>query len=68
LQLRFKEGLPIREIAQRWHVEAAWLHHEYAAARKEFRDALQRVLAFHLPGASREQLDSSARELLQLLG
>mgnify|MGYP002777969311 CR=1 FL=1 len=68
LQLRFQEGLPIREIAQSWQVEAAWLHYEYAAARNEFREALRRVLAFHLPGASREQLDSSARELLQLLG
>jgi RNA polymerase sigma factor (sigma-70 family) len=40
LALRFGEGLPIRDIAKRWDVEAALLHREYAKAREEFRRAL----------------------------
>ena len=40
LRLRFEENLPIREISQRWSVDAARLHHDYALARQEFRDAL----------------------------
>jgi RNA polymerase sigma-70 factor (ECF subfamily) len=40
LRLRFSEGLPIRDVAARWNVDAAWLHHQYATARDEFRAAL----------------------------
>ena len=50
LRLRFEERLPIREIAARWEEEPARLHKEYARARKEFKDALFEVVAFHLPG------------------
>jgi hypothetical protein len=39
LRLRFEENLPIRAIASRWEVDAAWLHHAYALARQEFRRA-----------------------------
>src|SRR5581483_5964729 len=52
LRLRFHEGLPIREIARRWNVEAAGLHHEYARAREEFRAALLDVVAFHHAGGA----------------
>jgi RNA polymerase sigma-70 factor (ECF subfamily) len=44
LHLRFHEGLPIREIAKRWQVDASFLHHEYARARQEFKTALLEVL------------------------
>lgn len=44
LRLRFDAELPIREIARRWEVDAATLHHEYARARREYRDALRTVL------------------------
>jgi RNA polymerase sigma-70 factor (ECF subfamily) len=44
LALRFGENRPIREIAADWEVEAAWLHHQYAKAREEFRAALLDVL------------------------
>ena len=44
LRLRFREGRPIRDIASLWGVEAAWLHHQYAAARDEFRRALEDVV------------------------
>ena len=67
LRLRFQDGLPIRDIAARWNEDAAKLHHEYAVARDEFRAALCRVLAFHMPSASETQLDAACRDLLGLL-
>lgn len=67
LRLRFQEGLPIRDIAKRWNEDPATLHHEYATARDEFRTALKRVMAFHLPTATEAQLVSACRELLDLL-
>jgi hypothetical protein len=50
LRLRFQDDLPIREIALRWGVEPAALHHEHARARQEFKAALLEVMAFHHPG------------------
>jgi len=47
LRMRFWKGLPIREIAKRWEVDPADLHHEYARAREEFRAALRVVLVRH---------------------
>lgn len=67
LRLRFQEGQPIRDIAARWNEDAAKLHHEYGVARDEFRAALRRVMAFHLPAANAVQLDQACRELLGLL-
>ncbi len=66
LQLRFEENLPIRAIAERWGVDPADLHHAYPTARKEFRAALLRVVAFHSPGAQ-EQLEQEAASLLKAL-
>jgi RNA polymerase sigma factor (sigma-70 family) len=67
LRLRFQEGLPIRAIARRWHVEPAVLHREYAKARQEFKAALLQVLAFHHPG-SNEAVEQECANLLALLG
>jgi RNA polymerase sigma-70 factor (ECF subfamily) len=67
LRLRFAEGLPIREIAARWRVENAKLHHEYATAREEFRAALGRVVAFHHPSATPDEIDRVCGELLEAL-
>ena len=65
LKLRFQEGLPIRDIAQRWGVEAAYLHHEYARAREEFRLALREVIAsYHSESVA--NIDSKCAELLSL--
>jgi len=50
LRLRFQENLPIRAIAERWGDDPARLHHQYAAAREEFRAALGEVVAEHQPG------------------
>ncbi|MFN0020549.1 MAG: RNA polymerase sigma factor [Pirellulaceae bacterium] len=66
LRLRFEEGLPIRDIAARWGVDAARLHHDYALARQEFRTALLEVIAFHHP-ASPAELENEAAALLKAL-
>jgi DNA-directed RNA polymerase specialized sigma24 family protein len=68
LKLRFQGGLAIREIAAKWDADAAKLHHEYATARDEFRAALRRVVAFHMPTAAEGPLDAACRELLKALG
>ncbi len=66
LRLRFHEGMPIREIARLWGLDAASLHHEYARARHEFRSALRDVIAFHHPG-SPEEVDRECARLVSLL-
>lgn len=66
LRLRFREDLPIREIAARWNEDAARLHHEYARARREFQEALVEVIRFHSPGPRSQALDE-ALGLLELL-
>ncbi len=66
LRLRFEHGLPIRAIAERWGVDPAHLHHEYAAARKEFKAALLEVVAFHHPGTPAE-VEQEAADLLKAL-
>lgn len=48
LELRFGDNLPIREIAERWGVDAAHVHKWYARAREEFRRVLLEELSFHL--------------------
>jgi RNA polymerase sigma-70 factor (ECF subfamily) len=67
LRLRFYKDLPIRDIARRWGMEAAVLHHEYARARQEFKTALLQVVAFHHPGSAAEVAQECA-DLLALLG
>jgi RNA polymerase sigma-70 factor (ECF subfamily) len=51
LHLRFREGLPIREIAKRWQAEPLHVHRQYARARQEFHDALRTAIRFHTPDA-----------------
>jgi RNA polymerase sigma-70 factor (ECF subfamily) len=67
LRLRFREGLPIRDIATKWSRDAAELHHEYAKARKEFRAALEEVVAEHSVGSG-EDVTAECERLLDLLG
>ena len=66
LRLRYGEDLPIREIARRWSVDAAYLHHEHAIARREFKQALRTEVAMHQREQPRD-LDRACRELLGLL-
>ena len=67
LRLRFQDGLPIRDIAEKWNEDPAKLHHEYALARDEFRAALHRVIAFQTPHATAAELDDACRDLLALM-
>lgn len=66
LRLRFEENLPIRDIAERWGVDPAPLHHAYALARKEFKAALLEVVAFHQP-SSVVELEQEVANLLKAL-
>jgi hypothetical protein len=50
LRLRFREDLPIREIARQWDEDPARLHHEYAKARREFAAALKDADMENPPG------------------
>ncbi len=63
LELKFAEGLPVREIAKRWNEDPAIVHREYAKARKEFHASLREVIQFHHPGSPAEVED----ELVQIL-
>ena len=54
LNLRFHEGLPIREIAAKWDEDPRHLHREYAKARDEFLAALLDVVSWHHPGPRRQ--------------
>jgi RNA polymerase sigma-70 factor (ECF subfamily) len=67
LHLRFHENVPIREIARRWSVDAAKLHHEYAEARKEFREALRATVAAEC-GMDAAETDAECARLSSLLG
>lgn len=62
LKLRFEEEMPIREIARAWQLDPAWLHHEYAKARREFRAALHAVVAFH--GSDEQAVERECAHLL----
>lgn len=66
LDLRFREDLPIREIARRWGEEAAVVHKEYARAREEFRAALVEVVESHHPGSAAE-VERRCAEILELV-
>lgn len=66
LRLRFDEDLSIRKIALRWGVDADHLHHEYAKARREFREALLEVVLFHHPGSA-SQAELECQRLSALL-
>ncbi len=66
LRLRFKDGLPIRTIAARWEADPAAVHRAYAKARREFKAALEEVVAFHHPGPAAE-IEARAQALLEHL-
>jgi RNA polymerase sigma factor (sigma-70 family) len=67
LNARFTDGLPIREIAERWCVDAGWLHHEYSRARNEFLSALLDVVAASQPSATPAENQATCKELLGML-
>jgi len=65
LTLRFNDGLRIREIADRWDIDAATLHHEYSTARAEFLSALRSVVREHYSSVNRT-VDERCQDLLLL--
>ena len=66
LKLRFMEGVPIREIAARWHMDPSDVHVAYRGARKDFRNCLRQIVAFHSPRKG-SNLDGECLRLLSLL-
>jgi RNA polymerase sigma-70 factor (ECF subfamily) len=60
------ERLPVRAIAERWAIDAAVLHHEYAKARQEFKAALAEIVVFHHPGEPAD-IERESANLLDLL-
>ncbi|MCB9883519.1 MAG: sigma-70 family RNA polymerase sigma factor [Planctomycetes bacterium] len=70
LRLRFQEGLPIRDIAVQWNMDAAQLHHDYAKARKEFEGALRAVVAEQSPRGDDddEVVAHMVKEVVRALG
>lgn len=66
LRLRFEEDLPIRAIAALWQTSPETVHAAYRIARREFQDALRKVVASHQSGE--ENLDAECLRLLELLG
>jgi RNA polymerase sigma-70 factor (ECF subfamily) len=67
LRLRFHEGLPIREIAERLELEPDYVHHQFAKARRDYREALLTVLRGRFPKATAEELDAQCTQLMELL-
>jgi len=67
LELRFQQGLPIREIARLWNADPGELHLAYARAAREFRRALGEVVGLSERCAP-EHIDRECERLLALLG
>ncbi|MBL8899298.1 MAG: sigma-70 family RNA polymerase sigma factor [Planctomycetes bacterium] len=67
LRLRFREDLPIREIAALVGLEAVRAHREYARAREEFKAALRAEVA-RTVATRGEDPERECRFLLELLG
>jgi RNA polymerase sigma-70 factor (ECF subfamily) len=66
LQLRFHDGLSIREIARRWNIEAKKLHREYSKAKQEFLQALRDVVSAQSPMALPGEINRHCEELLEV--
>jgi DNA-directed RNA polymerase specialized sigma24 family protein len=68
LRLRFQEGMPIRDIATLWKTDPADVHHEYAAARREYEAILRDVVAESAAGRDPEEVSRVLRELVAAIG
>lgn len=66
LRLRFDEGLPIRTIAGLWHCDPAWLHHEFARARRDFKAVLGEAMGLPANVAA-ARLDDEVQKLTEAL-
>ncbi|MFM1871718.1 MAG: hypothetical protein RL398_1140 [Planctomycetota bacterium] len=66
LALHLEQGLPVREIARRWHLHAAQVHELRRRAMRRLKNAVLHVLGkSHCRAAADER--EAARELLALL-
>ena len=67
LRLRFEEGLPVRDIADRLRTPAERVHVAYARARREYKRALAAVVqaATQVP---EQDADAECARLLDFLG
>lgn len=45
LELHFQHGLSVPQVAERWGIDASRVHHMYADAREDFREALREVVS-----------------------
>ncbi|MCA8953946.1 MAG: sigma-70 family RNA polymerase sigma factor [Planctomycetes bacterium] len=66
LRLRFHDGRSIGEIAAQLQQDAAYLHHQYAKARRDFRSALRRVLR-RRSGGDAGRIEELTEQLMELL-
>lgn len=66
LELRYRDGKPIRDIASEWQVDAKRLHREFDRAKRRFREALTEVIAFHSPGTGAD-IEARCSELLAVI-
>lgn len=68
LRLRFGEGLPVREIADRiGDPDKDAIHRDIRRARHEFAMALREVVAFDYPAATDAVIDQECQRLQDLL-
>jgi hypothetical protein len=66
LRLRFREGMPIREIVSAWNADSTYIHNQYSQARKEFKKVLMEILALEYSHAGKE-LEKVLSELRSVL-
>lgn len=66
LELRFQQGFSIPEIAKLWGEDPARVHHQYADAREDFRDALREVVSRRNGGVGRD-LEGECDWMLEVL-
>lgn len=67
LELRYVEGLPPREIAEKIGGTPEQVYELLRAAKNDYRDALLEVMSAYFPGATRKDLESRCQELASLL-
>jgi len=66
LLIRYRDDLPIREIAKRWDVEPAWLHGQFRRAREEFKRALIEAVRAR-QGGETASVEAECERLLGLI-
>jgi RNA polymerase sigma factor (sigma-70 family) len=66
LRLRFYDGLPIRDIADRWQEPREKVHRTRVRALREFKDCLRELLGLQ-EGCAGETLDAELARLLDQL-